>query len=312
MLIAILTLLFGLLLLYLGAEYLVKGSSSFALSFGIRPLVIGMTIVALATSMPEMMVSLAAVIKKSSDLAAGNVIGSNIANIGLILGTTALLAPMTVARSTLIREIPIMLFASGVVFLMALDGELGRFDGLLLVLGLILFLGYCFVSSRKKKSVEMMISQDKIDHSHRRRDLLLILGGIVGLGIGAELMVRSAVFIARDLGVSDLVVGVTVVALGTSLPELAASTVSAWKGEADLSVGNVIGSNIFNLFFVLGCCALVAPIRIDLGILHHELPLMLVFSVALWLLVMRRLRLGRTEGVLLLLAYVVFISFYFI
>jgi len=281
-----------------------------ALSIGIRPLVIGMTVVAFATSMPEMMVSLAAVFKNSSDLAAGNVIGSNIANIGLILGATALLAPMAVSRGTLFREIPIMLVASLAVFVMALDGQLDRLDGFILIVGLITFLGYCYYSSRKSLVYAEEPSVDEEQTPQNGRNFLLILIGIAGLGIGAELMVRSAVFIARHLGVSDLIIGVTVVALGTSLPEFAASTVSAWKGEPDLSVGNVIGSNIFNLFFVLGFCSLVRPITIESGVLKYELPLMLFFSLALWPLVQRRLRLGRTEGGILLLCYLAFITYY--
>ncbi len=310
MITASILLLAGLALLYCGAESLVKGSSLLALSFGIRPLVIGMTVVAFATSMPEMMVSLAAVLKGSSNLAAGNVIGSNIANIGLILGATALLAPMAVARGTLVREIPIMLIASLAVFLMSLDGQLGRIDGFLLLSGLITFLGYCFFSSRKAQAYlgDVTVETDQV--TSQGRNFFLILIGIVGLGCGAELMVRSAVFIARHLGISDLIIGVTVVALGTSLPELAASTVSAWKGEADLSVGNVIGSNIFNIFFVLGLCSLIRPITIEPGVLSYELPLMLFFSLALWPLVKRRLRLGRTEGGLLLLGYLAFITYY--
>ena len=303
-------LLVGLALLYFGAEALVRGSSRLAIAIGVRPLVVGMTVVAFATSMPEMMVSLAAVFKDSSNLAAGNVIGSNIANIGLILGATALLAPMAVARGTLTREIPIMLAASLAVFLMALDGQLGRLDGLLLVSGLIIFLGYCYITSRKALAYVNESTAKTESVGPPGRNFLLILIGIVGLGAGAELMVRSAVFMARYLGISDLIIGVTVVALGTSLPELAASAVSAWKGEADLSVGNIIGSNIFNIFFVLGFCSLVRPITIESGILRYELPLMLFFSLALWPLVQRRLRLGRTEGGLLLVGYLVFIIYY--
>ncbi len=312
MLISIVILFVGLLFLYYGAEFLVKGSSQLALSFGIRPLIIGMTVVALATSMPEMMVSLAAVFKQSSDLAAGNIIGSNIANIGLILGATALIAPLAVARGTLVRELPIMLAASILVFLLSLDGQLGRLDGFLLVAGLILFLGYCYRSSCKTAPADQQPLPQTEKPSRRGQHILLVLVGIVGLGLGAEMMVRSAVFIARQLGISDLVIGMTVVALGTSLPEFAASTVSALKGQDDLSVGNVIGSNIFNLLFVLGFCSIMRPIPIDSGVMSYELPLMLLFSLGLWPLVQRRLRLGRTEGALLLFCYLLFISFYFV
>jgi len=301
---------FGLILLYFTAEFLVKGSSNLALSFNLRPLVIGMTVVAFATSMPELMVSLAAVVKQSSALAAGNIIGSNIANIGLILGVAALLAPINISRGVLVREIPIMLLASGVVYLMSLDGQIGRFDGGLLLTGLSFFLGYCIRTSRSNSIPEAIFADGKEFPSTSGRNIMFVMAGIIGLGIGAEIMVRSAVFIALQLGISDLIVGVTVVALGTSLPELAASIVSAWRGEGDMSIGNVIGSNIFNLFFVLGGCALVHPVHIDPGILTHELPLMLVFSVALWLLALRRKQLGRLEGGSLLAGYLGFVCFY--
>lgn len=312
MLMTIILFFAGLLLLYFGAEYMVSGSSRFALSLGVRPLIIGMTIVALATSMPEMMVSLTAVLKGTSDIAAGNIIGSNIANIGLILGAAALLAPMKVAKSTLKKDIPIMLAASVLLFLFALDGQLGFVDGLLLVSGLVLFILYCIFGHRREGSNvsadEAVVAEEK---RHRGRDLVLILVGIIGLGVGAELMVRSAITIARSFGISDMIIGMTVVALGTSLPELAASMMGAWKGEMDLSVGNVIGSNIFNLFFVLGICSMIRPIPIDPGTLRFELPLMLLFSFALLPLIGRRMKIGRTEGSILLVGYLLFVGFYF-
>lgn len=312
MLTAVILFFAGLLLLYFGAEYMVSGSSRFALSLGVRPLVIGMTVVALATSMPEMMVSLTAVLKGTSDIAAGNIIGSNIANIGLILGAAALLAPMKVAKSTLKKDIPIMLVASVLLFLLALDGQLGFIDGLLLVIGLGAFILYCvFGNSRTEVAPladEAAVAEEK---RHRIRDLVLIAIGIVGLGVGAELMVRSAITIARGFGLSEMVIGMTVVALGTSLPELAASMMGAWKGEMDLSVGNVIGSNIFNLLFVLGVCSMIRPIPIDPANLYFELPLMLLFSFALLPLIGRRMMIGRTEGGGLLLCYLAFVGFYF-
>lgn len=312
MLLAVVLFFVGLILLYFGAEYMVSGSSRFALSLGIRPMIIGMTIVALATSMPEMMVSLAAVLKGTSDIAAGNIIGSNVANIGLILGAAALLAPMQVAKDTLKKDIPIMLAASVLLFLFALDGVLGFVDGLLLVSGLVIFILYCIRDSRKDGKVQPA-NDDAVaeEKRHRSRDILLIVGGIIGLGLGAELMVRSAITIARGYGLSDIVIGMTIVALGTSLPELAASMMGAWKGEMDLSVGNVIGSNIFNLLFVLGVCSMIRPIPIEPSTLRFELPLMLLFSFFLLPLIGRRMKIGRTEGGLLLLGYLSFVGFYF-
>lgn len=313
MLLAVILFFAGLLLLYFGAEYMVSGSSRFALSLGIRPMIIGMTIVALATSMPEMMVSLTAVLKGTSDIAAGNIIGSNVANIGLILGAAALLAPMKVANNTLKKDIPIMLAASVMLFLFALDGQLGFIDGLILVSGLAAFILYCVFWGRTDGSKGEPAPDDVVEEEkhHRGRDIALILIGIVGLGVGAELMVRSAITIARGFGLSDIVIGMTVVALGTSLPELAASMMGAWKGEMDLSVGNVIGSNIFNLLFVLGICSMIRPIPIDAATLRFELPVMLLFSFALLPLIGRRMKLARTEGSLLLIGYLAFVGFYF-
>lgn len=308
MILAVILFFVGITVLYYGAEFLVEGSSRFAISFGIRPLVIGMTIVALATSMPEMMVTLLASVKGSSDLAAGNIIGSNIANVGLILGVAAVFQPVSVTRKTVLCEIPIMVGASVLLWLCALDGVISAGDGLLMVASLGAFLLYCLKNARNEEGEteipEGMVRREK---GHRKKDMLYILLGIIGLAAGAELMVRSGVFIGRSLGISEMVIGLSVIALGTSLPELAASSVSAWRGESDLSVGNVIGSNIFNIFFVLGVCALIRPLPIQAAVLRFELPVMILFSMALIPLMYRGLVLGRREGMFLLAAYLLFI-----
>ncbi len=297
----------GLMLLYYGAEYLVSGSSRLALSFGIRPLIIGMTIVAFATSMPEMMVSLFAAFKGSADIAAGNVVGSNIANIGLILGVAALLSPIVVASKTLKREFPFMLGASMLLYVVILDLQLGFVDGLLHFVLLLCFLGYCFKTARSTNTGQPAEAVVREERKHRGRDVVFILVGIVGLAVGAELMVRSAVSIARSFGISELVIGVSIVALGTSLPELAASLMSAWKGEMDISIGNVIGSNIFNILFVLGICPMIRPLEIEPSILTYQMPIMLAFSFGLVFLVYRNSGLGRLQGGILLSAYLIFI-----
>jgi len=306
MFLTVLLFLAGLFLLYYGAEYLVSGSSRLAFSYGIRPLVVGMTVVAFATSTPEFLVSLLAAMRGSADIAAGNIVGSNIANIGLILGAAALLQPLAVARATLTREIPIMIAVSGIFYLMILDGVVGFANGLVLFLLLLGFLGYCLSTGRSapEPDAEAVVAADR---KERLRDLVLILLGIVGLMIGAELMVRSAVTIARHFGISELVIGMSIVALGTSLPELAASLMSAWKGEMDISIGNVIGSNIFNLLFVLGICPMIRPLDVDPSILIFEVPVMLAFSVLLIPLIGRDRRLGRRQGGLLLGGYLLFI-----
>ena len=303
----------GLLLLYYGAESLVSGSSRLALSFGVRPLIIGMTIVAFATSMPEMTVTLMASLKGSSDIAAGNVIGSNIANIGLILGVAAVLVPMSIAKSVLYRELPFMLAVSVLVYLLASDGQLSFLDGLILFALLLAFLGYCLALARHSYlNSQADDANVTVEKQRRGSDWLLIVVGIVGLCVGAEMMVRSAVSMARVFGISELVIAMSVVALGTSLPELAASTVSAWKGEMDLSIGNVIGSNIFNLLFVLGVSPMIRPIGVDSSLLSTQIPVMLAFSLGLIVLVVRRQRLSRRSGAILLAGYLAFILSLFV
>ena len=312
MLLGTILVLAGLLLLYYGAEYLVSGCSRLALSFGVRPLVVGLTVVAFATSMPELMVSLFATTRGASSMAAGNIIGSNIANISLILGAAALITPIVVARSTLVREVPIMVVASLGVYFVAMDGEIGFMDGLVLFLCLLVFLVYCLMTARNPVipddgDVEKAISSAS---TGRGRDVVLVLVGMVGLGLGAELMVRGAVMIATLLGVSELIIGLSVVALGTSLPELAASVMSACKGEMDISVGNVIGSNIFNLLFVLGICPMIQPLAIEPRVLSLDFPIMLAFcALLIGLLTMMppRLQLDRKRGTLLLGAYLLFV-----
>ncbi len=307
----------GLLLLYYGAEYLVTGSSRIALSLGVRPLVVGLTVVAFATSMPELLVSLFAAIRGSSSMAAGNIIGSNIANIGLILGAAAMIAPVAVARSTLVREVPIMIAASLGLYFVAFDGELSFWNGVVLFVFLLVFMFYCVLTARQPAVLENgEISQEITSaRENRGKYLFLILVGMAGLGAGAELMVRGAVMIATLLGVSELIIGLSIVALGTSLPELAASVMSAWKGEMDISVGNVIGSNIFNVLFVLGICPMFRPIAIEQRVLFMDFPIMLAFCALLIILltmVAPKLQLDRKAGSVLLLAYLLFIASLFI
>ena len=317
MLLAVVMTLAGLLLLYYGAEYLVSGSSRLALALGVRPLIVGLTVVAFATSMPELMVSLFASVKGSASIAAGNIVGSNIANIALILGVAALLHPLLVARTTLIREIPMMIVASIAVYSFAWDGELSFINGLVLFLGLLGFVGYCIATARDKGESREPADQ-KLDSgkgADRKRNQIMILLGIFGLGVGAELMVRGAVMIASWFGVPEIIIGLSVVAVGTSLPELAASMMSAWKGEMDISVGNVIGSNIFNVLFVLGICPMVRPLQIEPRVLLVDFPIMLGFSglLVVLLLCFHPVRqIDRRRGGILLASYVLFMGSLFL
>ena len=307
----------GLLLLYYGAEYLVTGSSRLALSFGVRPLIVGLTVVAFATSMPELLVSLFAAVRGASSMAAGNIIGSNIANIGLILGVAALIAPVVVARATLVREVPIMIVASLGLIVVAFDGVLGFLDGLILFICLLVFLAYCVATAREPTvpADGEVVQAISAAAARRGKNAVLVVLGMAGLACGAELMVRGAVMIATLLGVSEMVIGLSIVAIGTSLPELAASVMSAWKGEMDISLGNVIGSNIFNILFVLGLCPMFNPIAIEARALRMDLPVMLVFCallVALLTAMQPRLHLDRRKGLLLLGAYSLFVASLFL
>lgn len=305
----------GLIMLYYGADFLVDGSSSLAASYGVRPLIIGMTIVSFATSMPEMMVSLLAVGKGSSAIAVGNIVGSNIANIGLILGLSAIVLPLKVPPGVLRRELPFMIVATAVLFVLSIDGNLGRIDALVLLFLLTLFIAYCMRYARHTGITDEILVVEKeveLEKPNRGKDLLYIVGGIIGLGVGANWMVSSAVDIARAIGMSELFIGITIVALGTSLPELAASMMSAAKGEMEISIGNVIGSNIFNILFVLGVCPLLRPIRVEPSILRFELPIVMLFSLALIPLCWHRYQLGRFKGAVLLVAYLAFVGSLFI
>lgn len=313
MLLSLLFFFAGLFLLYYGAEYLVEGSSRLALSFGVRPLIVGMTIVAFATSMPELLVTMFAAIRGSVDLAVGNVVGSNVANIGLILGSSALVAPLRVERSLLRRELPIMLLASLLFWLFALDNHLGSLEGLILLSGLVGFIYYC-VSCGKQEQIEPLPTAEDVhkEKRYRRRDIVYILAGIVALALGAELLIKGASAIARAYGVSELVIGLSVVAFGTSLPELAASVVSALKGELELSVGNVIGSNIFNILFVIGISSSIHPLPVNPQLHFFQFPVMLLIGGLLYPMLWRSLVVKRLHGALLVGSYLIFLTVSFL
>ena len=250
MLVQVGILLLGLVVLYFGAEWLIKGASSIAVGMGIPPLIVGLTVVALGTSLPEFMTNFIAAIQGRDALALGNIVGSNIANVGLILGTSAVFLPLAVAPSTLKREYPIMMGVLVVFYLLALDGTISRIDGGILLVGLAGFLGYLIRDVRRRGvGPDEVVASPELTMPTWKKALLLI-GGIVGLAGGASLMVSAAVTIAEFFEIDPVIVGLTIVAIGTSLPELAASLVGVFRNETDLSVGNVIGSNLLNVLFV--------------------------------------------------------------
>ncbi|MEP0546098.1 MAG: calcium/sodium antiporter [Rhodothermales bacterium] len=308
MLVHVGVLLLGLVVLYFGAEWLIKGASSMAVGLGIPPLVVGLTVVALGTSLPEFMTNFIAALLGNDGLALGNIIGSNIANVGLILGTSAVLVPLAVAPTTLKREYPIMMGVMIAFYLLALDGVIGRVDGVILILGLVGFLGY-LVRDVRRRGVgpdEVIASPDLVMPTWKKT--LLLVGGIGALALGAHLMVTSAVAIAEFFQIDPVIVGLTVVAVGTSLPELAASLVGVFRNETDLSVGNVIGSNLLNVLFVVGLVALVNPLRVEAEALVIHFPVMIGFGL-LMLMAWFGHRLNRVHGIVLLLAFFSYMAF---
>ena len=306
----ILYLVGGLIMLFIGAEGLIRGSSNLAIKIGITPLVVGLTVVAFGTSTPELVVSLKAALLGNSSISLGNVVGSNIANIALILGVAALIKPLDVHAKVIMREIPIMIGISLLLLLLLLDGELGFIDGLVFVSGIIT---YTFVNvwmARKEKSPE--VDKEFKDGLKSKLgipvSIVLMIAGLGLLILGANLFVRSAVAIAKMFNVSDAIIGLTIVAIGTSLPELITSIVAAYKKESDIAIGNVVGSNIFNILGILGITALIIPIS-SVGISYVDLGVMLFTAIILFPLSRTGFSISRAEGVLLLAGYAGYIYY---
>ena len=305
----------GLVLLVAGAEVLVRGAARLAAQFGIPPLIIGLTVVAFGTSAPETAVSVQSAFNGSGDLAIGNVIGSNIANVLLILGVTALVAPLLVSRQLIRLDVPIMIGASLVTYALAWDGSLSRLDGALLFAGVLTYTAFLIISSRREKKNE---AGDEFEDEYGLHEAPkpyawainagLVIVGLVLLVGGANFLVEGAVTLARALGISELVIGLTVVAIGTSLPELATSILAAIKGERDIAVGNIVGSNIFNLLCVLGLASLVSPAAISVSpnALAFDFPVMIAVAVACLPIFFAGYRINRWEGLLFLAYYVAY------
>jgi len=304
----------GLLILYFGAEGLVQGASSIALQYGIKPVVVGLTVVALGTSMPEFLVNLFAVVADESTLALGNIIGSNISNIALILGCSALVLPLTVTPEILKREYPIMLGVMVLFYLTALDGQIGALDGSLMVL-LLIGLGGVLLYETHQTDTAAVLDQIEGDlegadpEMSAPKKAVYVLGGMAGLALGAHLMVDSAVQIANYLGIATVIIGLTAVALGTSLPELAASMVSAAKSESDMSVGNVMGSNMLNVLFVVGIISIFKPLEVEQRSIMIDFPIMIGFCVLLLPIVWSNYRISRIGGTILLTAFLGYMTY---
>jgi len=277
----------GLVLLVAGAESLVRGASRLALSFGVSPLVVGLTIVAFGTSAPELAVSIQSAGSGQVDIAIGNVVGSNIFNVLFILGVAALIAPLVVNAQLIRQEVPVMIGATLLLWALAADGSIGGFDGTLLLGLIVAYTAFLVVQSRRQSRAtrdeyaEAITPADGWDR-HWGVQLLLVAAGLALLVLGSQLLVGAAVAFARALGVSELVVGLTIVAAGTSLPEVATSVMATIRGERDIAIGNVVGSNTFNILSVLGASALVAPAALPVApsVLAFDLPVMTAVAIA--------------------------------
>ena len=300
----------GIILLFVGAEGLIRGSSNLAIKIGITPLVVGLTVVAFGTSAPELVVSLSAALKGNSTISLGNVIGSNIANIALILGVAALIRPLDVHAKVIIREIPVMIGISVLLFFLLLDGKIDFFDGLIFIALLILYNVFSVLLARKEKSPEI---QNEFKEGLKSKfgvplSIIFMIAGLALLILGANLFVQSAVAIAKLFNVSDAVIGLTIVAIGTSLPELITSIVAAYKKEADIAIGNVVGSNVFNILGILGITALIIPVSSD-GISKIDLFVMIGTAILLFPLSKTGKRISRFEGILLLVGYIIYLYY---
>ncbi len=312
MLVNFVALVIGLIVLVIAADKFVVGTASIARKQGVSPLLIGLTIVGLGTSAPEILVSVIASMQGNAGLAVGNALGSNVANIGLILGVTALISPLSFSSGILRRELPILMIVSLICYFMAFDG-LDMVDGLLMLFMLLTFLLWLIQSAKKQQNIESpadpleeeLIAEMAEDISTQKAWWFFLLG-LVGLLVSSRLLVWAAVNIAESFGVSDLVIGLTVVALGTSLPELAASISSVLKKEDDLAVGNIIGSNMYNLLAVYSLPGLIAPGAVAESVIPRDFPVMLGFTGVLFILgygLTKAGHINRWEGGGLLLAF---------
>ena len=317
----ILYIIIGVALVLWGADRMTEGASSLARGMNVPEIIIGLTIVAADTSAPELFVSLVSALKGTSDLAVGNVIGSNIFNSTLIVGCAALVSPMVVSKSTVRKDIPFAVVASFLLFLLCFDdmdsphlwgNEISRSDGIILLIGFVAFMIYTFTAAKKEgkmpteEELEDNAERPK-DYSHLWRNLFWIVLGLACLIFGSNLFVDAATYVAHRFGVRQSVIGLTIVAGGTSLPELATSVVAAYKGRSAIAIGNVIGSNVFNILLILGITATVHPLRI-MGITIVDLMTMLVSMGFVWLFAFTKYFVSRKEGAVLVLGFIAYMA----
>ncbi len=306
----------GLALLFYGGDWLCDGASKLALRLDTSALAVGLTVVSLATSMPELVTTLFAAARGSPDLAVGNIVGSNLANIGLILGLAAVLYPIKINNRLVIKEMPILIFATLLFTLVSMGGVIDRNEGLLLLGGMVAYLVFLFRTVKTIPAEEIPlpltppITALKPNAGSVAACLTRIVAGSLLLAAGAELLVGSSVAIAAGIGISEVIIGLTVVAIGTSMPELAASIVAALRRESDLCVGNIIGSNLFNMLFIGGTVAMVSPLPVlENHLFAIEYPAMILLTIILWGLIFTDRKVSRLEGGLLIVLYSLILVF---
>ncbi|MDA9018777.1 calcium/sodium antiporter [Flavobacteriaceae bacterium] len=298
-------LIFGLTVLVIGGNLLLKAAVSISLRFGIPKLLIGMTVVSLATSAPELIVSIKSALKGSPDLAISNVLGSNIANLGLVLGITIVFSPINISKSVYKKEWPIMMFSAVYFLIVVLDGVISKTEGGILVCFLVITIS-ALIKLRDKDEVEL---ENESEDSFLKSLLILFFGGLF-LYFGSEWFIDGAIMLANSFGISERIIGITVVSVGTSIPELVTSLVAVLNKEKSISLGNLLGSNIFNVFAVLGITSIVTPLTVtDQNIIDYDIYIMLFFAAIILPLIFfpKKLVLGRKEGIIILLFYTVYI-----
>lgn len=312
MLLNITILIVGLFFLIMGGDFLVRGASKIALRLHISPLVVGLTIVAFGTSAPELLISVNAALNGSPDIAMGNVIGSNICNLALVLGITAILSDMKVQQASIKVDWPMAMGSSLLLYFLLFDHALGKIEGAVFVTILVIYIIIIIRKSRKEtkmmRDVEKDIELPSLPSGKLGKDILFITVGCAGLYFGAEWFVGAAQELAGALGISDRVIGLTIVALGTSLPELVTAVVASLKKETDLALGNLMGSNIFNILSILGITSLITDIHVSEEILKVDMLWMLGLTFAIMPIMVTKGKIERIEGIFLVMVYIIYIS----
>lgn len=306
----ILLLILGLVVLVVGGDFLVKGASGIALKMNVEPMVVGLTVVSLGTSAPELIVSLNSALSGQADIALGNVVGSNIANLGLVLGLTAIIFPIAVGTKVLRVDWPVLVLFSGLVYTFGYDNEIVRWEGAVLFTILI---GYIYMLLKRGKTNPDEAEVEDLDTKAAEKSSWQLIGfiflGMVALYFGADWFLKGGVSLGKSFGLSEKIIGVTIIAFGTSAPELAASVIAAYRKETDIALGNLVGSNIFNIGAVLGLTSMIQPLNTDASIMSFDVYFMLGTAIILFPLMIFRKRLSIPSGLILFSVYVVFIYF---